>query len=222
MESFVEASPLDGLLSKLEESLGTFKSPAVDEVTKNFEKTYEEVKQLINEHRQVSKSKRKTEKEISSVKEGIKKAEDSLETCSERTAYIETKINETELKLNKQRNAIESSLEVWNMLGIRFQLLGKAANEGDGDKWLADGDFALIFTKIDQQNPNKKFTVKVNLTENKLKIYETEPRNILAVSDLNEIEAVVNDENRNSSQPDFRALAVFVRKHIKKSLKSKK
>ena len=174
----------------------------------------------MKEYRSLAKEKRRTAKELTSVKDGIEKANSSLSLCLEKTRELEERIEKKQTILTKERNTLESALEIWNMLGLRIDSIdnGKKDENGNasGDGKNVDGKYSLAFSKLDPQDLAKEYRVKVEVTNNKARIYELEPLNILSFNDIEKIENVVNDDEKPF---DFRKLVVLVRKQIKANCK---
>lgn len=123
---------------------------------------------MINEHSTTKKEKQKVHKEISKFKDSIDKASESFAACEKNCLKLSEKIARREAEFAKNNGTVESALKIWDMLGLRIQQISDGEHFEGGDK-LVEGDFAIRISKVDPQDPNRVFIVKVNITGHQVK-----------------------------------------------------
>ena len=158
---------------------------------------------------------------------------------------LKADIEEKKAKLDLVKTKTEMEAEFWSLMGLRIipldgaslgdnKTISDAPVSGDcisvnGKKEEAvvpQGNFSFEFTRINPRNLSDKFVVKVTLTPDAVKIYETRPEDLFSVSDLDDIERKAVHENNNNnnlrkmgSSVDARLLAMLLRHHIQAKLK---
>lgn len=209
---------------------------------------FTEIKDLITEYKTHEKS---IAKQKSSVREEIKTIKDSFKSSdvinarqSAGISKLKAEIEEKKARLDLVKTKTEMEAEFWSLMGLRIIPL-EGASLGDNktmdapvsgdcisvngkkeEAVVAQGNFSFEFTRINPRNLSDKFVVKVTLTPDAVKIYETRPEDLFSVSDLDDIERRTVHENNNNnnlkkmgSSVDVRLLVMLLRHYIQAKLK---
>lgn len=131
---------------------------------------------------------------------------------------LKEQIEKKEKQLERKKTKYNSGVDFWQMLGLKVTVLDSDKKPNDGQTIKSNGQFtsssgsivegnlAFEFSKIDPKNLSRSFSVKVNISKDGVKIYETDPKDLFMVSDLDRIE--------RTAATDPRLLILLIRSHI--------
>lgn len=127
------------------------------------------MKTLLASDKHLKEEQNKTESTIEVLKEAQIKADGCLQKFESNKRKLKTKIASRQASVDKLKKTVNTGLEIWKMLGLSVEELGKDGSNAEGGDQHFNGNLAITFTKVDQQNPSAAYVVKVNVTNNKVK-----------------------------------------------------
>ena len=209
---------------------------------------------MMARFQEIRKEKKKVQLQTSVIKDALQSAKESKAKANLQSDKLRSRIQKKKDKLDEVKAKREAGKDFWSLMGLQVipleaASLGKSSSDmlgGDhldinmeGKPSVVEGNFAFEFSKLDPQNLNRKFTVKVNFATDSVKIYETDPEDLFSLNDLDDIERRAstdkngllsnnNSDNNTGLGPkktfqdpiiDARLLAILLRHHIQSKFK---
>jgi len=205
---------------------------------------------MIRGIEKIQKEKVKVMSEISKMKESLEKAKASSVRCQANNEKLQDRILKKKALNETEKAKMDSASEFWSWMGLKILPLdgaSKVTSNNDlngneaGDQLdnrnpsFLEGNFSFEFSRLNPQDPSTKHVVKVSFENNSCKITETDPHDLLSLSDLDEIESKavgvgggkegeINGNFLNGNDKthvDARLLAVLLRHRIQANMRMK-
>jgi len=169
-------------------------------ISDSFDNKTKDLNQLIKDIKKCNKEKERLELELEVVEKAITKANSNITKAENKCLEIQEYIDKLSKKSDENKENVENVMNVWNTIGLRVEKKDNIHN--------------IKFNKISETDPNKWFSVRVQLEdEHRIRIIDCDPKQSL---DSKLIEDQFNGRSKDSKL-DFRHLIAFIRIHLKRN-----